>query len=254
MKPKDGIDFSSGSPSSIKDVQGPDNRKFLGLLRRKNGWTLTLRGWVIAISMFVLLGISSVNGLYPFLSLDRRVASRVLVIDGWMPTYDLEKAADIFRQGRYDTVVEVRGVYSFDSAELTIPWDDYVGSILIRHGIPRSCLKSVLFPGLKRDRTFTSALAVKEWFQQNRLPLANLNLVTVGAHARRSRLLYEMALGDKVEIGVIGLDDPAYDTNHWWRSSEGIHGVLFEGVAYLYVRFIFSPPKPIPIQLLGPST
>jgi hypothetical protein len=128
-----------------------------------------------------------------------------------------------------------------------------VADILIKHGVPRDRLSSVLFPGLKRDRTYYSAEAIAEWCRENGRTLTELNLVTTGQHARRSRLLYEKALGDQVRIGVIGLDDPTFDARHWWRSSEGIREVLFEGIAYVYVRFVFSQPHPSTVHLLKTS-
>jgi len=167
-----------------------------------------------------------------------------------MPTYNLEQAAIEFKQGRYQLVVMVKGVYEFDSSELERPRADYAAGILIRYGIPKDRLKAVLFRGLKRDLTYASALAVKEWFQQRRLPLSDLDLLTVGPHARRSRLLYQVALGKQVSVGIIGLDDPTYDARHWWRSSEGMREVLFEGVAYLYAKFLFSPPNPATLHML----
>jgi hypothetical protein len=49
-----------------------------------------------------------------------------------------------------------------------------------------------------------------------------------------------MALGDK-EVGVIAIGEQVSDPNHWWGSSEGVREVVFELVAYLYVKFIFCP-------------
>jgi hypothetical protein len=167
-----------------------------------------------------------------------------------MPTYDLEAAAAEFNCGHYKCILAVRGVYSFDSAELDRPWDDYVADILIRHGVPPRQLHSVLFPGMKRDRTFASALAIKEWYRQNGLSINTIDLATVGPHSRRSRLLYQEALGRDVKIGVIALDDPSYDSRRWWDSSEGIRDVLLEGVAYFYVKLLFSPPQDTQIHLL----
>jgi hypothetical protein len=100
----------------------------------------------------------------------------------------------------------------------------------------------VIFPGVRKDRTFFSAVAVRRWFADRRLPLTSLDLVTVGPHARRSRLTYEKALGDGVRVGVIAVDDPSYDSSTWWRYSEGVRDVLFESIAYLYVRVVFSAP------------
>jgi hypothetical protein len=70
----------------------------------------------------------------------------------------------------------------------------------------------------------------------------SLDLVTLGPHARRSRLLYEEAFGNKVKVGVIAIAIPDYDVKRWWRYSEGVREVIGEGIGYLYVKFLFWPP------------
>jgi uncharacterized SAM-binding protein YcdF (DUF218 family) len=70
-----------------------------------------------------------------------------------------------------------------------------------------------------------------------------IDVVTIGSHARRSRLLFQKAMGNTVRVGVLAMDEREFDPVHWWRSSEGVREVLFEGVAYLYVRLCFSPTR-----------
>ena len=232
--------------------EAPVRRTALGgLLVRRELWILSLRARVIALLAATGLAVACLRGLYPFLAVTSRVPAAVLVVDGWLPTDALAQAAAEYRHGHYQTVLAVRGVYPLDSAELDRPIDDYVADILVRHGIPRAQLSSVLFPGLQRDRTFYSARAVGQWFRDRRLPLRALDLATAAGHARRSRLLYQDALGRGVAIGIVALEDPAYDGRHWWRSSEGVREILFEGVAYLYVRFLFWPS---PFPQVSPQT
>jgi hypothetical protein len=217
-------------------------RKALGgLLVRREGWGLSLCGAILAIAIALAAAAVCLRGLYPFLALTDRVPSDVLVVDGWMPTQVLKQAAEEYTRGNYHTVLVVRGVYALDPIELEQSWDDYVVNILVRRGIPRERLNSVLFSSYKKDRTYHSALAIKEWCHKNGLAPAAFNIATVGSHARRSRMLYERVFGKDVRIGVVGLGDPAFDAQHWWRSSEGVREVLFEGVAYLYVLLNFFP-------------
>jgi len=217
-------------------------RKALGgLLVWRESWALSPCGTILLIAAALATVVVGSRGFYPFLALTARVPSDVLVVDGWMPTQILKQAAEEYSRGNYHTVLVVRGIYALDAIESEQTWDDYVCDILAKRGIPRERLRSVLFSSYKKDRTLHSALAVKEWCQHNGLVLVSLNLVTVGSHARRSRMLYKRMFDKNIRIGVIALDDPAFDAHHWWRSSEGIREVLFEGVAYLYVLFNFSP-------------
>lgn len=221
-----------------------------GLLECRESWRLSFSGKLTAFLAIGGMAFACLLHLYSFLAITSRVTSDLMVVDGWMPTYVLEQAASAYREGHYQRLLVVRGVYPFDSAELDRTWDDYVAGILVKHGVSRQQITSVLFVGTKRDRTFNSAIAIREWFRQRRQPLHALEVVTLGPHARRSRLIYQRALGGDVEVGVIGLEDPAYDASRWWRSSEGIREVIFEGVAYLYVRFTPSPPPPAKLELL----
>jgi hypothetical protein len=176
------------------------------------------------------------------LAITKPVETDLLVIDGWLPTYQLDLAALEFRRGHYSNVLAVRAVYDFEELSPEGLRGDYVAAVLRKSGIPAERLHSVLYRGTSRDRTYYSAIAVGEWMRLNDQHAASLNLVTDGPHARRSRLLYEEALGRHIAIGVIGLKDPAYDSDHWWRTSEGVREVLFEGIAYFYVKLFFSKP------------
>jgi hypothetical protein len=214
---------------------------FAGLIVRRESWSLSFRGWLLSTSILAtVLGFGFFD-LYPFLAITDRVPSRVLVVDGWMPTQLLYRAADEFVGGHYQTALVVRGVYPDDSRDLERPRDDYVADILVRHGIPRERLHSVLFPGYIKNRTYHSALALKDWGEKNKIRLDSFDIVTVGSHARRSRLLFERVFRQTARIGVIGMEDPTFDPKHWWQSSEGVREVLFEGVAYVYVLLMSTP-------------
>ncbi len=92
-----------------------------------------------------------------------------------------------------------------------------------------------------RDRTYSAAIALRDWLAQNNPGVKRLNVLTRGVHARRSRLLFKKAFGNEVEIGIIAVPDSAYDASHWWRYSEGVKEIVSEGAAYLYVRLFFYP-------------
>ena len=93
----------------------------------------------------------------------------------------------------------------------------------------------------RKDRTYNAALAVKQWFQENGVSVSSIDIMTLGPHARRSRLLFQKAFGKEVKVGVISVEDRDYDPAHWWRSSEGVREVLGEAIAYIYAKFFFSP-------------
>ena len=114
---------------------------------------------------------------------------------------------------------------------------------LIQFGVPTDRVVTTSSEEVYRDRTFHSAMAVKQWLQAQGLRTTSIDVVSVGPHARRSRLLYEEALGNEVRVGVISVEDRRFDPDHWWRSSAGVRTVVDELIAYLYARIVFSPPQ-----------
>ena len=97
------------------------------------------------------------------------------------------------------------------------------------------------------DRTYVSAVALKQWIDQNRPNAKSLDIITLGLHARRSLILYEMALGSKVSVGVISVPEQEYDPDTWWRSSLGVKNIIDEVIGYVYTKLLFRPEKASPI-------
>ena len=64
-------------------------------------------------------------------------------------------------------------------------------------------------------------------------------------HARRTRLLFQKALGKDVQVGIIAVANVDYPANRWWHYSQGLKDVVSEFAAYLYARLLFFPtPEP----------
>jgi hypothetical protein len=108
-------------------------------------------------------------------------------------------------------------------------------------GLDRGLVAMVPTTSANRDRTFHCAVDLREWLKNNHLSPRGINVVTLGPHARRSRLVFQKAFGPSVQIGVITIRDQEYDPNSWWHASEGVKEIISESAAYLYVRFFFYP-------------
>ena len=107
-------------------------------------------------------------------------------------------------------------------------------------GVPTNRVHAVPSPGVQRDRTYASALALRDWLKLHGGVPPALNLVTVGPHSRRSRLLFEKAFDGDCEIGVIAVEDEDYDPQRWWAYSRGVRAVMSETITYLYARCLFG--------------
>jgi uncharacterized SAM-binding protein YcdF (DUF218 family) len=224
------------SPSSHGSRQ-----KWFGLLRRKESWSLTWRGWLALLCLLSILGVLCVRNAHGFLAVDAPVSTRVLVLEGWVPRY--AATGYVARvAGDYDKIYTTGGVTLADrkSRDDSDTFASVAQTRLVRAGVPAAKIQYVPAWKVKRDRTYASALALREWCASNRVELTAFNLVTLGPHARRSRLLYQKAFPD-AKVGIIPLTNEEYDADHWWRYSEGVKETLSESMAYLYSRFLFSP-------------
>ncbi|MBT8127403.1 MAG: YdcF family protein [Gammaproteobacteria bacterium] len=216
---------------------------YWSLRKRREIWTLTWQGWLLALvimgASFVFLG----RHIYPFLATNSPTHGEILVIEGWLPDYALSQAITLLNDHNYQLIVTtggplLRGSYLSEYstyAELT-------AAALRQLGVKPGQLVSVPAAPVRTDRTFASALAFKSWLSQSSLTINALDVVSVGPHARRTQLLFQMAVGDEIPVGVIAVPSDEYDADDWWTWSSGVRAVISEAVAYLYARFVFTPP------------
>ena len=222
----------------------PSSQKLWGILIRKERWGLSWRGWLVAALLVLLTGRLLFLNIYPLLAVTHRLDARVLVVEGWVPDPVIPAAIQEFKTGSYERVfstggpVEWSGGYTSDY-DTTAIWGS---GRLIRGGIRRELVQMVPARVVDRDRTYSSALALRDWFQDHHLSVQSINIVTEDVHARRTRLLFQEAFGKDVAVGIIAVPNPDYDSAHWWRYSEGVRNVLGEAIAYVYAEFFFYPP------------
>jgi hypothetical protein len=227
--------------------QSPDSacptRKLWGMVTRQPRWGLSWRGRLLVLAAALVFGYVLVLRIHIFLCVTQRVDTDILVVEGWSDGYVLRAGAAEFNKGSYKRVFTTGGPNVGDGPYV----NDYRTSAgvgaegLIKAGVPASLVQIVASHEIGRDRTYQSAVALRDWFHQHTLPIHSLNLLTEDAHGRRSQLLFHMAFGDEVKVGIISVTNPDYDPAHWWRYSEGVRQVLSESVSYVYAKLIFYP-------------
>jgi hypothetical protein len=220
-------------------------------LSQKSRWNLfhrrpclvpTWRGWLLLLLIFGTLSYIGVRGLYNFLAVNDPRPGGVLVVEGWAPDYALEAAVADFKQFSYEKVYVTGG-----PIERGAPLSSYktyaeLGTAtLLALGLGSNVVQAVPAPKVTQDRTYACGVALKHWADEHGVQLTRINLLTVGPHARRSRLLFQKAFGKDMPIGIIAVAEPDYDGRRWWKSSLGFRAVTGEAIAYLYARFLFHP-------------
>ena len=204
---------------------------------------LTPIGWAVLLIGFSSVLISIVLFVHPFLAPTKPVGGDILVVEGWLPDYALEKAKERFQQGGYQFLVTTGGKISVGY---------HLSEYKTLAELAASTLKNLNFPedkiiavpahkNFKKDRTYHSILALQRRLYEEGFNEASIDMVSLGVHARRSWFLYEKVFSS-VNVGVVAISPNEYDASRWWLSSEGVRTVISESSAYLYARFIFSPP------------
>ncbi len=220
------------------------------LFRRRQVWLPTWRGALLLLAavtaIVVLLGLNAYALLAP--SQPARgpagTGARTLVVEGWLNHDELEQAVVAVRAGHYERVLATGGpITSWSEGS---EWHDYAAraaAYLRANGVTGVPIIQVPAPASAQDRSYLSAVMVRDWAQQSGVTLAAIDLFSAGVHARRSWLVYRMALGDGVEVGVLAAYPTEYDAR-WWASSAGAKSVLGEVLSLGWTKCCFWPDPP----------
>jgi len=232
--------------SSVPLAQAAPVRAMWGVFDRKERWSLSWRGRLIVASALLLVGALVLKGVYPFLAITHRVNANILVVEGWIHEYAIRAAVKEFQSNHYQRVFTTGGPVVGTGGYIN---DFYtsasVGADLLKKwGLPDERLQMVPSRVMDRDRTYGSAVALRNWFRDHNMVVRSVNVMTEDMHARRTRLLFEEALGKSITVGIIAVPNPDYDARRWWRYSEGVKDVGSEAFVYIYARFFFHPSEP----------
>ena len=184
--------------------------------------------------------------VYPFLAVTHRVNTNVLVVEGWVHEYAIRAAVGEFRRGSYQRVLTTGGPVEGSGSYI----NDYqtsasVGADLLKkYGLPNELVQIVPSRVMDRDRTYGSAIALRNWWREHNTSVQSINVVTEDLHARRTRLLFQKALGHDIAVGIVAVPNPDYDARHWWRYSAGVKDVFAEAIGYVYAKLFFYPSEP----------
>ena len=185
----------------------------------------------------------SVDGFYPFLAVTERVNTNALVVEGWVHEYAIRAAINEFNAGHYERLFTTGGPIVGTGGYT----NDYntsasVGAGRLKaEGFLPDLIQMVPSQVSGRDRTYNAGRALRDWLNEHHMTVRGINVVTEDVHARRTRLLFQKALGDGIKVGVIAAPNPDYDPKYWWRYSDGVREVIGESIAYIYARLFFWP-------------
>lgn len=223
---------------------GRRRTRFLGLCRRREAWCLSLRGWLLLLSLVTTFILWIFLWSHGFLAMTERKDASVLIVEGWVPDYVLKLGYEEYAAHYYQHVITTGGMArGWAELEKDDTYARLAAARLLHFGVPREILEAVPAMQVQRDRTYASAMALREWIEAHGNRVTKINVLTLDVHARRTRMLFQKALGPGVEVGVLAIGNKEFDPAHWWAYSEGVKEMLSEGAAYLYARLLFQPIK-----------
>lgn len=222
-------------------------------LKRRNRLSLSWFSKIIITLIVLTLLVFSFKNLNRFLSQNDPVPSSLLVVEGFLPDYTLRNMMTEFYDGGYEKILITgkpigQGYYltGYNTSA------DLMRSTLIEMGMDSSLIHTISIPNtVYRDRTYATGLLLSHWLDTTNSPLKRVNVYTLGCHARRSKHLFQKAVGKNINIGIIPGEDRSYDQKKWWKSSKGFRTVLNESIAYLYVRLFFNADNELALKELS---
>lgn len=216
------------------------------LFRRREVWLPT--GWGLLLGLLILAGsaVLLARVAYGFFAVDEPLPplggkpTPVLVVEGWIDEEALAQAAAVVRGGGYTRVI-VSGGPIDDSFSRHTNFAERAAEVLSPQLPAGLRIDAVPSPRTAQDRSYASAVWVRDWAQREGVAMDRFDVITHGIHARRTRLVYRMAFGPNAAVGVHSTTPRQFDAQHWWRSSAAFKAQIGEALSLAYTHCCFWP-------------
>jgi hypothetical protein len=210
------------------------------LFRRREVLLPTLWGWLVIVGSITFTALLAARQLGPWLAVSEPLpGARVVVVEGWLGERELDDAAEFVRARGYQRVLTSGGpIRSFS------PFSTFAERAAhhLRQRLPDRTIDAVSAPYTAQDRTFASAVWVRDWAAQHAVPLDAVDVYSLGPHARRTRLVYRMAFGPDSRVGIVAGAPREFEVARWWTTSESGKATLNEAGSLLWTVCCFWPP------------
>jgi hypothetical protein len=161
-----------------------------------------------------------------------------------MSKAELEQAQAYFDAGDFKKAIIVGGPISDDFHGIDSNAAERAAGYLRKQGMSAEKMAVVTSPYSAQDRTFLNAVKIRDWFDGNAIALTRIDVFSSSVHTRRSRHLYRLAFGEKVDIGIVASRPQDFDPAHWWKTSGSGKYVAVEFAGWLMVKCCFRPGDP----------
>jgi len=211
------------------------------LFRRRQVWLPSWQALLLAAAALGLAAWFILANIHPFLSVTKQVeGASILVVEGWISDDVIAEQVEGFQVGQpYDYICTVGATLDLGhylSEHKTFA--ELAAKTIEKLGVPAENIIAIPSAAKQRDRTFHAALAFKEKLESNEIPTLSaataIDVLSSGAHGRRTRIVFEKLVGDRVEVGIISPHSGSYDPDRWFASSQGVKSVIIETISLAY--------------------
>jgi hypothetical protein len=218
------------------------------LLKNRTVPLPTWQGGLLLLALCLIGIIAFSRAIVPFLALNAPLdaaefpAVDVLVIEGWAPDFTFEAAAAEFKSGRYQHIASIGGhIPAGARMSPHANFAEYGAANLLHFDIDPARILTAPARDTDKHRTYQNALGLRETLDHLNIKVSTVQIISTGAHARRTLLAHRRAFGPEISLGIIAFDPEPDKARDWWRDSESAKKVISETVAYVHDRL--SPPE-----------
>lgn len=223
-------------------------------VRRRVLWWPTWPTWFLMAALLVVVTRIAAPGLYDLMSPCDDGEADILAVEGWLPDHAVSEVIRLIERHEGPRVFTTGG--PVERGGYLQEWRTYAEAAratLLATGAPTQRIIAVPAPDARTDRTFVSALALRRYLDELGVPSGRVSVITLSAHALRSRALFQRALGPRFVVRTRPYHSPWFGRNDWWTTSEGFRFVTGEAIAALH-NWLRPPRRPFELADLGPGT
>jgi len=181
------------------------------------------------------------NNLANYLAQQQPLHKGILVVEGWVSEQTLLQAIQSYKTNSYQQIITTGGLIKGRRQSEYKSYADSAAAFMLKNGIKQSEITSLPAPDSAQNRTFLSAVIVRDWLIKQKNNTQTIDVFSEGVHARRTLILYKMAFANKRGIGIMTGKAEQYLLESWWQTSAGIKTVISEVVGLTWVACCFYP-------------
>ena len=200
---------------------------------KKNAVWKKAAWYVTACFILLVLMAWGAGRLVSFLDYNHPVDADILIVEGWLDSVYMKTVMTEFNTKGYSHLFVVGECDPSEQKKYGMCVTERSAQVLQQLGIEPSKITVVTVRPTVFHKTWSYALALRNYLDENNYKAKSANILSLWVHARKSFIIFQKALGPDIRVGAISAKHCRFSSEHWWLSMKGIYAVVKNGVAYL---------------------